>query len=412
MHCKRRRFCGFMPWGLAMLESMLPGSKALHPEALCQRRPEIGIVPDLPSFARSPLMTVMAQTTKASTTLQSRGAARTPERKSPVRSLDELAKLAGVSTSTASRALAGNTLIAAKTRERIQALAKEHGFTVNPAARMLRTRQSHTIALVLPLGHDRRQHLSDPFFMAMLAYLADQISSRGYDLLLRRIEPVRENWLREIIDSTRVDGVLIIGQSDQAGLLDDMGKTYRPMVVWGQWSPGQSYLSVGADNVAGGRLAAEHLLARGRSRLAFLGNVAVPEFEARYRGFLSMLPPEVHERHVIASASLTAQDASAAALQLLSEHPDIDGVFAGSDVVAMSVIRAAVASGRSVPGDLSVIGFDDVPLAAQSNPPLTTIRQDLEQGSAQMCNLLFQRMKGEKCSSIRLAPELIIRSST
>jgi DNA-binding LacI/PurR family transcriptional regulator len=323
-----------------------------------------------------------------------------------------MAKVAGVSAATVSRALADNELISAKTRRRIQALAQEVGFTVNPAARMLRTRQSQTIALVLPLGHERSQHLSDPFFMVMLAYLADAVSQRGYDLLLRRIEPKQDTWLRNLIDTTRVDGVLVIGQSDQADVLQKVGATYDPMVVWGQWAPKQSYCSVGADNISGGRVAAEHLLSRGRKRLAFLGNIAVPEFEARYEGFKSLLPRELHAKHVLIPTHITAQDAFTSAKQMLREHRDVDGVFAASDVVAMSVVRAAVASGRTVPADLSVVGFDDVPIAAQSNPPLTTIRQDLERGSALMCDLLFKRMRGEECASVLLPPELVVRSSS
>ena len=315
------------------------------------------------------------------------------------RTLQEMAKLAGVSTATVSRALADNELIALKTRRRIQALAQQVAFSVNPAARMLRTRQSHTIALILPLGHEKGQHLSDPFFMAMLAYLADAVSQRGYDLLLRRIEPVQDNWLRQIIDRSRVDGVLVIGQSDQAEVLQRVGEEYVPMVVWGQWHPQQSYVSVGVDNIEGGRLAAERLLSQGRQRLAFLGNTAVPEFAARYEGFRSALRSEP----IVVPAHLTSRDAFTAAEQLFAEHPDIDGVFAASDVVAMSVIRAASASGRSVPMELSVIGFDDVPIAAQSNPPLTTIRQDLERGSELMCELLFRRMKGEQCEVCAVA---------
>ena len=327
------------------------------------------------------------------------------------RTLQEMAKLAGVSAATVSRALADNSLIALKTRRRIQALAKEVGFSVNPAARMLRTRQSHTIALVLPLGHEKGQHLSDPFFMAMLAYLADAVSQRGYDLLFKRIEPEHDNWLRQIIDSSRVDGVLVVGQSDQAAVLQEVGLTYEPMVVWGQYSPEQSYLSVGVDNVEGGRIAAARLMAQGRRKLAFLGNIGVPEFAARYQGFLSSASSDTPQPPVLIPAHLTSQDAFAAAETLFREHPDVDGVFAGSDVVAMGVIRAAAALDRSVPQDLSVIGFDDVPIAAQSNPPLTTIRQDLERGSALMCDLLFKRMKGEACESVRLAPELIVRIS-
>lgn len=327
------------------------------------------------------------------------------------RTLQEMAVLAGVSKATVSRALADNDLIALKTRRRIQDLAKEVGFTVNPAARMLRTRQSHTIALVLPLGHEKGQHLSDPFFMAILAYLADAVSMRGYDLLFRRVEPTHSNWLRQIIDTSRVDGVLVIGQSDQADVLQAVGAEYRPMVVWGESSVDQTYVSVGADNLEGGRLAATRLISKGRRRLAFLGNTAVPEFAARYEGFQAVLAEEANVSHVLAPAHLTSRDAYDAAEKLLNEYPDLDGIFAASDVVAMSVLRAAAACGRVVPDDLSVIGFDDVPIAAQSSPPLTTIRQDIEQGAMIMCDLLFERMKGGDCSSVRLPAELVVRAS-
>lgn len=330
-----------------------------------------------------------------------------------IRTVAELAELAGVSPATVSRALADNPVIGAETRRRIQAIAREAGFTVNPAARMLRTRVSNTIALILPLGHEKGQHLSDPFFSAMLAYLADDVSQRGYDLLLRRVDPPSgKAWLKELIDAKRLDGVIVLGQSDQLRALQEAGKAYKRMVVWGQWTEDQSYVSVGTDNVSGGRLAGEHLLSRGRRRLAFLGNTSVPEFAARYAGFTSSLEPEALAGHRSAQSHLTADDAFEAAETLLREHPDIDGVFAASDVIAMSVIRAAVSLGRRVPEDLSVVGYDDVPLAAQSNPPLTTIRQDFQMGSSLLCDLLFKLMDDDSCSSVQLAPQIVVRHSS
>jgi len=330
-----------------------------------------------------------------------------------LRTLKDVARVAGVSAATVSRSLANSDLIPLATRERIQQIASEGGFSVNPAGRMLRTRQSHTVALVLPLGHETQQHLYDPFFMAMLAYLADNVSRRHYDLLLRRVEATEKDWLKQIVEATRVDGLLVIGQSDQGEVLQRFGESYKPLVVWGQWQDGQTYLTVGADNVVGGRLAAEHLVARGRKRLAFFGNIDVPEFEARYAGFRDALPNDIREQHIHVPIHLTSEDSYLAAVRFLQINPSIDGVFAASDVVAMSVIRAAVACGISVPDGLSVVGFDDVPLASQCNPPLTTIRQDLEQGAALMCDLLFNRMRGDfGGQSSRLEPTLVFRGSS
>ncbi len=107
----------------------------------------------------------------------------------PVTSLAELAALAGVSVTTVSRSLSGNATIAAATRERIVALARDHGFQVNQAARNLRLKRTGAIGVVLPLGHEAEQHLSDPFFMTLLGPLADAVAMRGYDLLLSRVIP-------------------------------------------------------------------------------------------------------------------------------------------------------------------------------------------------------------------------------
>jgi len=329
-----------------------------------------------------------------------------------INNLIELARIAGVSTSTVSRALSGKGALNDTTRQRIRAIAERHGFQVDAKAQNLRLGRTGTIGIILPLGHEKEQHVSDPFFMAILALLADEISDRGYDLLFRRIDPEGSEWLNRILETKRVDGLLIIGQSDQGEVLERVGKGYKPLAVWGQGEPNQSYTTVGVDNVAGGRLAAKHLLERGRTRLAYFGNVGLPEFRARYDGFLSALPAHVKGMTELVSIHMTSHASHAAALDFLRDHPDTDGIFAASDVTALSVIRGAVESGRRVPEDISVIGFDDVPLAGYSNPPLTTIRQDLERGARAMCDIVFARLDGETRNSVRLSPELIVRASS
>ncbi|HWU01442.1 MAG TPA: LacI family DNA-binding transcriptional regulator, partial [Novosphingobium sp.] len=126
-----------------------------------------------------------------------------------IRNIKELAELAGVSTGTVSRALAGSELISLKTRERIQALAEEHGFRPNVMARNLRIQRTGAIGVLIPLGHETGQHISDPFFITMLGLLADALTERGYDLLLTRVIPADAAWLERYVDSGRVDGVLV-----------------------------------------------------------------------------------------------------------------------------------------------------------------------------------------------------------
>lgn len=328
-----------------------------------------------------------------------------------VSTLAELAELAGVSVATVSRSLAGNTVIAESTRTRIVALAREHDFQVNQAARNLRLRRTGAIGVVLPLGHEAEQHLSDPFFMSLLGPLADAIADRGHDLLLSRIIPKDDRWLDAIVDARRVDGVIVIGQSNQIDAIERVARRYRPMVVWGADMPDKTQITIGSDNVAGGRMATEHLLAQGRTRLAFFGNIEVPEFAARYAGFQQALAAAGGGQATLLPVHLTSEASYSAIENYLAGHASPDGIVAASDVIAMSALRALAGRGKRVPQDVSVIGYDDVLIAMHTNPPLTTVRQDVARGAAILVDLLFRRMEGEEVESVAMTPELILRAS-
>ncbi|WIW90849.1 substrate-binding domain-containing protein (plasmid) [Sphingobium sp. V4] len=330
----------------------------------------------------------------------------------PVKSITDLARIAGVSVSTVSRALTSKGALNKDTRQRIQDLAARHGFQLNVAAQNLRLGRTGAIAVLLPLGHERGQHLSDPFFMAMLGFLADELTERGYDLLLSRVLPTGDDWLDTFIRGGRVDGVIIIGQSDQGAVLDRTAAHYSPMVIWGAYAARNRYLTVGTDNEEGGRLAARHLLERGRRRLAYFGNVAVPEFAARYEGFLSALPEDVRGQVDLVHAHVTPEASYRVAADYFAAGHRPDGIFAASDVTAMSVITAAAERDIRVPDQMSVVGFDDVPLARLANPPLTTVRQDIQHGAALLVDLLCQRLAGEQPDSIQIAPDIIVRESS
>ena len=255
-----------------------------------------------------------------------------------VRSIADLARIAGVSVSTVSRALTGKGTLNQNTREKIRALADAHGFQLNVAAQNLRLGRTGAIAVLLPLGHERGQHLSDPFFTAMLGFLADMVAERGYDLLLSRVLPTGEDWLDSFVRSGRADGVIVIGQSDQGAVLNRTASHYRPMVVWGAYDPANRYTSVGTDNYAGGALAARHLLDRGRRRLAYFGNPEAPEFVARQAGFLAALPDDVRRETALVPIHLTPEGSYAAASEYFASGNRPDGVFAASDIVAMSIL--------------------------------------------------------------------------
>jgi DNA-binding LacI/PurR family transcriptional regulator len=331
---------------------------------------------------------------------------------SPVAStLAEIAKLAGVSVATVSRSLAGNPHVATATRERIVALAHQHGFQINQAARNFRLKKTRAIGVVLPLGHETDQHLSDPFFMGLIGPLADALTERGHDLLLSRVIPRDRTWLGAIVDSGRVDGVIIIGQSDQIAVIEEVAARYAPLVVWGEHMPGRAQVTVGTDNVAGGRAAAEHLLRQGRSRLAFFGNPEVPEFAARYDGFRQAVRDAGAEEGMLLPVHLTTQASYAAIADFLGGNPPPDGVVAASDVIAMSALQVLSERGIRVPHDVAVVGYDDVVVARHTSPPLTTIRQDVARGAQLLVELLFKRIDGDDAASVAMTPELVLRGS-
>ncbi len=325
----------------------------------------------------------------------------------------DVATLAGVSPSTVSRALAGSPLVAKKKREEILKLAREAGYVVNTTARNLRLKRTETISVVIPLAHEASQPLTDPFFVEMLGYLADAITQRGFGVLLQKIVPPMGDWLPRLVASGRSDGVIVIGQSTEHAVLEEVAAYYRPLVVWGAPTVGQNYCTVGTDNVGGATKAVEHLIRLGRKQIVFFGDPSLPEIGLRYEGYLAALENAsrpLEARHIV-PAHLTAETAFAAMSELLRSDISFDAVFAASDLIAISAIQAITAAGKSVPHDIAVAGFDDIALAAHSNPALTTVRQDLELGARAIVERMFQRIAGYDAASVTLPADLVIRDS-
>jgi DNA-binding LacI/PurR family transcriptional regulator len=328
--------------------------------------------------------------------------------------MSDIARLAGVHTSTVSRALAGSPLVEKGMREKILRIARSHGYIVNSTARSLRLQRTQSISVVFPLGHEVAQPLTDPFFVQMIGYLADKITQRGYGLFLQKIVPPMEDWLANLIASKRSDGIIVIGQSTEHDALEAVAGHYNPLVVWGGQIERQSYCTVGSDNVAGARLATEHLLSLGRRHIVFLGDTQVPELRLRYKGYcqaIASAPRGTAPKRNIPT-HMTADQAFDAMTVVLAKGDKFDGVVCATDVIAMSAIRAISAAGKRVPQDIAVVGYDDLALAAHTNPSLTTVRQNIETGARHMIDLLFRRMEDEPTESITMAPELIIRESS
>lgn len=326
--------------------------------------------------------------------------------------MSDLAQIAGVSVSTVSRALAGNELIKTATRERIMNLAREHGFQPNLVARNLRLKRTEAIGVILPLGHQADQHLTDPFFLTLIGYLADALAEHGFDMLLRKVVPEDDLWLDRIVTSGRVDGVIVIGQSNQADSIDRVADGYVPLVVWGARLPGQKYITVGSDNVGGGALATRHLIARGCRQLLFLGDDSAPEITQRKAGFdLACAEAGIGTNAHAIRVGLVADPAYRELIGAIGGEPQVDGIVAASDVIAIAAIRALETLGRRVPDDVAVIGFDDVPISQHVVPPLTTVAQDLGRGAELLVSKLIRLIAGGSVTSEEMPPVVIKRRS-
>ncbi|MFM2041603.1 MAG: hypothetical protein RLY86_179 [Pseudomonadota bacterium] len=332
----------------------------------------------------------------------------------PTVKMADLARLAGVSVSTVSRALAGSTLVPAEKRAEILKIARDQGYVVNEAARNLRLQKTQVIGIAIPLGHEAGQLISDPFFIELFGRLADEITARNHAVLLNKVVQPGPDWIDRLVRSQRFDGLLVIGQSDQHDALNAIARSYRPLVVWGAHLPSQAYCSVGSDNIGGARAAVEHLLSTGRRRIAFLGMAEVPEVGLRWEGYVRALTAAGLQPvpDLKAPAHFTVDTAYVAVRDLIASGAVFDGVFAASDVIAMAAVKALSAAGLRVPEDVAVVGFDDIGLAAHVNPPLTTVRQDLARGARVMVDLLFRRMEGEDTPSATMPAELVVRRSS
>jgi len=323
-----------------------------------------------------------------------------------------VARLAGVSLSTVSRALADNPAISEETRRRVREIADRIHYRVDSSASTLRTGLTRTIAVIIPLEHASKQRLSDPFFLEILGSLADELTARGYSMLLSKTTRDPRDWISGIVRSRRVDAVIVIGQSLHHEHLNELADLDFNMVVWGAQLPDQRYATVGSDNHHAGYTGTLHLLEQGCRRLVFLGDSAVPEVRARRDGFLQALREAGISNHLEVAVRFGSDSAYEAVSSLLNAHAEFDGIFACSDVIAMSTMRALTERGRRVPADVAIVGFDDVPLAAYTTPPLTTIRQDWAAGARILVERALQPKSARTAAATVLPTELVIRASS
>jgi len=330
----------------------------------------------------------------------------------------DIAYAAGVSQPTVSRALRGDKAVSAKTRAKIERIARELNYTVDKNASSLRSQRSNTIALLFFEDPTPDDSMINPFFLAMLGSITRACADRGLDLLIS-FQRMEDDWHVQYQDSHRADGLILLGYGDYTRYRERMEQLTRQgthFARWGSVSSDTSGVTVGTDNVAAGRLAGEHLIARGRRRIAFLGHADghYPEFAGRYRGLGDALEAAglAFDRSLQFDALTTEEEGRAAAQALLDSGQAFDAIFAASDLIAIGAMRALADAGRAVPEDVAVVGFDDIPAASLTTPPLTTVMQDIRGAGQALVQTLLAQIEGRDLPPRKLPGKLVVRGSS
>lgn len=325
--------------------------------------------------------------------------------------MTDIARMAGVSASTVSRALSGSTLIPEATSERIRELARTLNYRVNAGAANLRKRDIKTIGVVI-LG-DSLQAISDPFLLSILGSIADALDARGMSLMLTRLRGEQADSLTTMFDSGQVAGLILIGQLTLHEHLNKLAHQGLPIVVWGANLPDAAYSVVGGDNATGGFLATQHLIKQGCKRIAFFGDTSHPEAGQRFLGYQRAMNDAGYAIDARLVQPFLFGDIRIRETidRWLNQHIDIDAIFATSDVTAISLMGALSERGIAVPVQVKLVGYDDIFLAAHVHPSLTTIRQPTELAGHALVDLLFEVIQGRPRRVITLPAELILRDS-
>lgn len=334
--------------------------------------------------------------------------------KKSVRTIADIAQIAGVSKSTVSRALSDSALISDRTKDRIRAIAREHNYRINQPARRLSLQQSNTIAFVT---HGRNKDISveDLFQLEMLGSISTALAAHHYDLLMITLDPNDIKCCDEYLNTGRVDGFILMTSTRKQYHIKTLLAMQAPFIIWGIPQPRQSYCSVTGDNARGGRLATEHLIQTGRKRIAFLGGPEDElEVQLRFKGYEASLHAAGIPRddNLIVYGDFRTASGREAVARLLDRAPDLDAVFANGDLMAIGAMARLQELGYRVPEDIAVVGYDDLSIARHTQPPLTTIRQHLPEAGRLLVQNLIQYLQTGVVTNVSIPVDLVIRKST
>ena len=324
--------------------------------------------------------------------------------------LDAVARRAGVSLATASRVVNGSARVSDTTRAAVEAAVAELGYLANPAARMLARRRTDTIALVISEPEDRV--FADPFFPPVVHGIAASLADTELQLVLLPARGDRQQRkVERYVLAGHVDGVVMLSLHADDLLPRALADAGVPIVASGRVSGLDSVPFVDVDNRGGARIATAHLLETSGSVATITGPLDMTVSADRFKGYREALAAAGHhfDAELVAHGDFTVESGARAAESLLAARPGLRGIFAASDAMAIGALGALSAAGRGVPEDVSVVGFDDVPAAASSTPPLTTMRQPFDELGAALTDLLLRRIAGEAGIDGVVLPATLVR---
>ncbi|HEV2885972.1 MAG TPA: LacI family DNA-binding transcriptional regulator [Jatrophihabitans sp.] len=329
--------------------------------------------------------------------------------------LEEVAARAGVSRATASRVLRGASNVSAQARSAVLTAAEDISYAPNRAARSLVTGRSDSVAFLVAESEDRL--FSDPFFLGMLRAAQTVIAEAGLQLVFTvASSPEEHRRFLHYAAGGHVDGVLVLSLHGRDQLPQELESHAVPAVLSGRPLIGGDQLYfVDSDNAGGARMATEHLLAAGRRRIATItGPLDMCAGQDRLAGYRAALAAAGRrwDAGMVAHGRFSIASGQQAMAELLAARPDLDAVFAASDLTAIGAMRAIEAAGRRIYDDVAVVGFDDIGDAELAHPALTTIRQPITDMGRAMATRLLQRIAGEPAPRRTILPVELIRRLT
>lgn len=325
--------------------------------------------------------------------------------------LEDVARLAGVSRATVSRVVNGGTLVAARTTEAVRVAINELGYHPNRAARALVTRRTGVIAVIVPETDERV--FTDPFFPQAYHGALQAFGDSDVQVVLAMSQPGDSaSRMVRYLESGHVDGAIIVshhGPELGRALVD----SWQPVVFVGDpETPGICHVEL--DNAEAARTAARHLVSRGSRRIATItGPLDMASARARLQGFREVMAEAGLDDSLCAEGGYTAAS-GAVAERLLAEHPDLDGLFVANDLMAATALGVVQASGRRVPDDVRIVGFDDSPISRQVTPKLTTMTNPAADHTRAAGEMLKELLAGGRPAEKRMLPpsRLVVREST